>query len=57
MDGYRYEGEWLAGRRHGTGTVYLPNVDRFTGIWKDGRLAGPVEYTFAEDSPWASPDL
>lgn len=57
IDGYRYEGEWLAGRRHGTGTIFLPNGDRFTGLWKDGRIAGPVDYKFAEDSPWASPDL
>ncbi len=56
-DGYRYEGEWYQGRRHGTGTVYLPNGDRFTGGWKEGRLGGPADYLFAEDSPWANPDL
>jgi hypothetical protein len=56
-DAYRYEGEWFQGRRHGTGTIYLPNGDAFTGTWKEGRLAGPVEYRFAEDSPWANPDL
>ena len=47
----------LQGRRHGTGSVFLPNGDRFVGSWKEGRLAGPVEYSFAEDSPWANPDL
>jgi hypothetical protein len=57
IDGYRYEGEWLQGRKHGQGTVFLPNGDRFSGMFKDGRIAGPVDYKFAEDSPWASPDL
>ena len=56
-DGYRYEGEWAQGRRHGQGTVFLPNGDRFVGTWKDGKLAGGVEYNFAEDSPWANPDV
>ena len=48
------QGEWSQGRRHGTGTIFLPNGDKFTGMFKDGRIAGPVEYAFAEDSPWAS---
>ena len=56
-DGYRYEGEWYQGRRHGTGTIYLPNGDAFSGSFKEGRSAGPVEYRFADDSPWANPDL
>ena len=56
-DGYRYEGDWYQGRRHGTGTIFLPNGDAFSGTFKEGRTAGPVEYRFAEDSPWANADL
>lgn len=56
-DGRRYEGEWLNGRRHGTGTLHFPNGDKFTAVWRDGELAGPVEYSFADDAPWANPDL
>lgn len=56
-DQYRYEGQWYQGRRHGEGTVFLPNGDSLHGQWKEGRMAGPVEYRFAEDSPWANPDL
>jgi len=56
-DGYRYEGEWYQGRRHGTGTIYLPNGDSFSGQFKEGRAAGPVEYRFADDSPWSNADL
>lgn len=25
------QGEWYQGRRHGTGTIFLPNGDAFTG--------------------------
>jgi hypothetical protein len=56
-DGYRYEGEWFANRRHGLGTIFLPNGDRFTGMWRDGKLDGPVEYVFAEGSGWNEPDF
>ena len=55
--GYRYEGEWYQGRRHGTGSIFLTNGDSFTGAWKEGKMDGPVAYKFAEDSPWANPDL
>ena len=51
------QGEWYQGRRHGAGSVFLPNGDRFVGSWKEGRIGGPVEYAFAEDSPWSNPDL
>ena len=56
-DGYRYEGDWYQGRRHGPGSIYLPNGDSFSGSWKEGKMAGAVDYRFAEDSAWANPDL
>ena len=56
-DGYRYEGDWYQGRRHGMGSIYLPNGDSFSGQWKEGKMAGAVDYRFADDSPWANPDL
>ena len=57
LPGYRYEGEWYQGRRHGTGSIFLTNGDSFMGAWKEGKMDGPVSYKFAEDSPWANPDL
>lgn len=54
---YVYEGEWHDGRRHGEGTLTLPNGDTLTGQWEDGRLAGPVDFQFAASNPWANPDF
>ena len=47
QDGYRYEGEWYQGRRHGQGSIYLTNGDSFTGMWKEGKMEGPVMYRCA----------
>ena len=55
--GYRYEGEWYQGRRHGNGSIFLTNGDSFTGMWKEGKMDGPVVYKFADDSVWSNPDL
>jgi len=57
LDQYRYEGEWYQGRRHGSGSIFLPNGDGFVGTWKEGKINGPVEYRFSDDSQWANPDL
>jgi hypothetical protein len=54
-DGYKYVGAYAHGRRHGDGEILLPNGDRFRGQWSEGLLAGPVVYSFAEDSAWNNP--
>lgn len=56
-DGYRYEGEWLLGLRHGRGTIVFPKGDRFSGTWREGLLEGPVDFQFNKNSPWAFPGL
>ena len=56
-DGYRFEGEWEDGRKHGQGVMYVPNGDRFSGQWENGKLASAVTYTFPQESPWANPDF
>ena len=33
----------------------MKNGDKFEGVWEMGRLSGPVEYTFAPESPWNDP--
>eukprot|EP00962_Isochrysis_galbana_P052356 scaffold23756_cov120-Isochrysis_galbana.AAC.3 len=35
-DGARYEGEWLAGFRHGAGVMSFPGGDRVSGEWARG---------------------
>ncbi len=55
--GYRYEGEWYQGRRHGNGSIFLTNGDSFNGMWKEGKMDGKVDYKFADDSVWSNPDL
>ena len=56
-DGARYEGEWARGCKDGEGAVTLKSGERLAGAWKDGKLTGKVEFTFAEGSRWHSPDL
>ena len=36
--------------------MYLPNGDSFKGIWRQGVIDGPVEYSFKDSSPWNEPD-
>jgi Ca2+-binding EF-hand superfamily protein len=37
---YRYEGEFLQGRRHGKGSVFYENGDVFVGTWDGGKRHG-----------------
>ena len=56
-DGSLYEGEWSDGLRDGRGTLLLPSGDQLNGTWRKGLIAGPVEYTMHNDSPWNNPEL
>jgi hypothetical protein len=38
--GYRYEGEFKNGRRHGRGTIFYENGDVFTGMFDQGKRHG-----------------
>ena len=39
-DGYRYEGEWRDGNRHGTGTASWPDGTEYTGTFVNGERHG-----------------
>ncbi len=40
MDGNRYEGGWLNGKRHGDGKVFLANGKVTEGYWEQGKFKG-----------------
>lgn len=42
--------------QEGSGTMFLPSGDSFSGEWKRGVLAGPVIYAYAANSPWMDPE-
>lgn len=37
---YRYEGEFVQGKRHGKGTIFYANGDTFVGTWEGGMRQG-----------------
>ena len=39
-DGSVYEGTFLNGRQHGTGTYRLPSGFEYTGEWAEGEITG-----------------
>jgi hypothetical protein len=43
----RYEGEFHAGKKNGTGTLTWPNGNRYSGTWRDGRAHGTGKFTQA----------
>ena len=40
LPGDRYEGEWVKGKEHGTGTAIAPDGSTFYGFWTDGKRHG-----------------
>ena len=42
-----YEGDWKRGKKHGKGTYFFPNGDRFEGDWKRGKMHGQGTYLFS----------
>jgi hypothetical protein len=46
MDGRKYRGYWLSGKRHGSGEYYNPK----TGIWKKGKWENDVRIKENENS-------
>ena len=43
-----HEGDWLAGKRNGYGTVYKPNGAVYAGNWKNDDYHGYGEYRTLE---------
>lgn len=51
----RYEGEFLDGKKHGTGTKTWPNGNRYVGEWREGRAHGKGVFTMSSgrfDGEW-----
>jgi hypothetical protein len=46
-DNGRYEGEWVAGMKNGTGTYYYSNGNRYEGEWRDNLMHGTGTFYFA----------
>jgi len=43
-NGSRYDGEWRAGLKHGSGSMLLANGDLYTGEWQAGEYCGCGRY-------------
>jgi hypothetical protein len=41
-----YTGHWKRGEKHGEGTYFFPNRDRYEGKWKKGQQQGQGTYFF-----------
>ncbi len=52
-DGGIYEGTFLDGKQHGTGTYRLPNGYEYTGEWIEGEILSVIQ-TAADLRPPAS---
>jgi hypothetical protein len=48
-----YEGDFLAGKKHGLGTKLMSNGDRYTGEFRDDYRHGKGTYVWGENSRWA----
>merc|ERR1719270_1798966 len=49
-DGSRYDGEWLAGKRHGEGTFTFAKGGRYAGAWADDERDGRGTFYYADTS-------
>ena len=49
-DGSRYDGEWLAGKRHGEGTFTFAKGGRYAGMWADDERDGRGTFYYAGTS-------
>ena len=48
--GDRYDGEWIACKKHGKGADFFANGDTYVGEYKDGKPHGLGTYTWASGS-------
>ena len=48
--GYKYEGEFVGRKFHGSGTFTYPNGNRYTGEFNNGRFEGYGEYYYKNGS-------
>ena len=53
----RYEGEWEDDVKHGKGAVFLATGEVVRGVWIQGGLHNPVDFTFAPDARWNDPSI
>ena len=42
----QYIGKWNRGKKHGSGTYFFPNGDKYEGNWKHGKQHGEGKYFF-----------
>lgn len=52
---YKFEGTYKNGLRQGAGRLRLPCGATISGCWIEGKLAGQVDFTLSEGSPWEDP--
>ena len=53
-EGYRYEGEFMDGLRHGKGSIFYPNGDTFSCTWQNGKRHGKGTTTPAIGSQYTT---
>ncbi|XP_063964083.1 MORN repeat-containing protein 4-like [Lytechinus pictus] len=49
-DGEEYKGEWLEGKRHGVGELYLSDGSKYSGQFDSGLCSGHGTLLFADGS-------
>jgi len=54
-EGSKYKGTYLNGKRHGTGTARLANVDVYDGAWAFGRFHGMGRYHWVNGDEYTGP--
>lgn len=52
---YIYEGEWHHNRREGKGMLFMENGDKYSGVFVNGHLHGPVRIWFQRCVPRRPP--
>ena len=51
-----YEGQWENGKRDGDGVLTLASGSVIEGRWVEGRISGPVRFTFNKGNFWDNPE-
>lgn len=51
VDGSKYEGQWLNGRKHGVGKYIWPSKAYYDGEWQEGSMQGFGRYRADPTTP------
>lgn len=43
-DNSKYEGTYVKGKKHGTGTYLWPDGSKYTGNWVENKITGTVKF-------------